>query len=110
MSDSILNSVKKSLGIQPDYKHFDPELIMYINGVFSTLHQLAVGPNEPYFIEDEKANWSDFIEDDNKINSVKTYVAMKVRLVFDSPSTSHHRTSIENYCKELEWRLNVASE
>lgn len=109
-NDSVLDSVKKGLGIQPDYEHFDPELIMYINSTFSTLHQLGVGPEEPFMIMDKKAKWDTFTNDDAKINSVKQYVLMKVKLIFDSPATSHARTSMENMCKELEWRLNVVAE
>lgn len=108
--DSILNYVKKALGIQPDFTHFDPELIMFINGTFSTLHQLGVGPEVPFEISSSDDLWEAFIQTETELNSVKTYVYLKVKLLFDSPATSHARTSLQDMAKELEWRLNVASE
>lgn len=108
--DSILDSIKKALGIDPSYDHFDPEIIMHINSTFSTLHQLGVGPEQPFSIQDDKASWDVFTEDEAAINSVKTYVYLKVKLIFDSPPTSHARTHLEGMAKEIEWRLNVASE
>lgn len=108
--ESILDSTKKALGIQEDYDHFDPEITMHINSTFSTLHQLGVGPEQPFFIEDKHAKWNAFTQDDVAMNSVKTYVYLKVKLLFDTPPTSHARTSLQDMAKELEWRLNVASE
>lgn len=110
MAESILNSTKKAMGIQEDYTHFDPELIMHINSTFSTLHQLGVGPEEAFMINDANTLWETFTNDEAVINSVKTYMFLKVKLVFDSPPTSHARTSFEKMAEELEWRLNVASE
>lgn len=109
-TDSILNTVKQALGVGTDYDPFDPELIMYINGVFSTLHQLGVGPVEPYSIESSENKWSEFMESNKAIQSVKTYVYSKVRLIFDPPTTSFGIKSFEDICKELEWRLRAQAE
>lgn len=109
-TDSILNTVKQALGVGTDYNPFDPELIMYINGVFSTLHQLGVGPLEPYSIESSENKWSEFMESNKAIQSVKTYVYSKVRLIFDPPTTSFGIKSFEDICKELEWRLRAQAE
>lgn len=106
--DSILTSVKKALGIAEEYKHFDVDIIMHINSVFSILTQLGVGPSEGFRIEDEYAEWSSFIEDRNEINSVKTYMYMKVRLLFDPPVGSAVLDSMTRLVNEFEWRLNVA--
>lgn len=108
--DSILNSIKKILGIDLEYDVYDQDIIMHINSVFSTLNQLGVGPDAGFYIEDDEQEWSAFIEDDKKINSVKTYIAMKVRLIFDPPATSFVITAFENQIKEFEWRLNVQAE
>lgn len=109
-NSSILNTVKQALGVGTDYDPFDPELIMYINGVFSTLHQLGVGPSEPYSIESSENKWDEFMESNKGIESVKTYVYAKVRLIFDPPTTSYGIKSFEDICKELEWRLLVQAE
>ena len=110
VADSILLTTKSALGVGTDYAPFDVELIMYINGVFSTLHQLGVGPRVPYMIAGPENLWSEFIESNEAIQSVKTYVATKVRLIFDPPTTSFATNAFENLCKELEWRLRVQGE
>lgn len=107
MDESILNSIKKMLGPDSDYTVFDQDIIIHINSVFSTLNQLGVGPAEGFQITGPNETWSDFIEDNKKLNSVKTYIYIKVRLIFDPPSSSFVATSLEETAKELEWRLNV---
>lgn len=108
--ESILNSIKKALGIEPDYNHFDPELIMHINSVFSTLYQLGVGPKEAaYHITDSSDTWDDFLSGKIDIDSVKTYVYLKVRVIFDPPQ-SYALESFKQQIQELEWRLNVADD
>jgi hypothetical protein len=109
--ESILTSIKKLLGITEEYTHFDADLIMHINSVFMTLTQLGVGPSEGFYIEDESAEWVDFIPDLNKLQAVKTYIYLKVRLIFDSASLgSATLAAYERQIQELEWRLNVAAE
>lgn len=110
MSDSVLNTTKKVLGLAPEYDAFDVDVIMHINMAFSILHQLGVGPTEPFSISDDTAVWASFTGANKAIESVKSYVWAKVRLSFDPPSTSFAIDALEKLCKELEWRLNVQSE
>lgn len=110
MDESILTSIKKLLGIPEDYEHFDQDIIIHINSVFMILNQLGVGPTEGFTITDKTAVWSDFISDNKKFESVKTYVYMKVRLLFDPPLSSAVMECINKVISELEWRLNVAAE
>lgn len=106
--DSILDSVKKALGIVPENTDFDDVLIIYINGILSTiLPQLGVGPENGYTIEDKGDEWADYISDLTNLESVKTYIALKVRLIFDPPTSSAVLESIKAMIAELEWRLNV---
>lgn len=107
--DSILNSVKKKLGIQEDYTHFDEDIIIDINSVFMILNQLGVGPDEPFTIEDEDAYWDDFI-DNTRIEAVKSYMYMKVRLMFDPPTSGFLVDSLNKQIAELEWRMLVQAE
>ena len=108
--ESILTSIKKLLGIAEEYEHFDPDIIMHINSVFMILNQIGVGPAEGFTIEDDTAVWTDYIPDTKKVEAVKTYIYMKVRLVFDPPSSSAAMDAMKTTISELEWRLNVASE
>lgn len=108
--DSILTSIKKLLGIEEEYEHFDPDIIMHINSVFMILTQLGVGPSEGFTIEDDTSIWTDFVPDTTKIESVKTYIYLKVKLLFDPPLSSAVIESINRTISELEWRLNVAAE
>ena len=109
MSESILISIKKLLGIAPEYTHFDADILMHINTALMILHQMGVGPKEPMMIIDASAFWSDFFEDKADIAAVKTWIALKVRLLFDPPQNASHINAINENLKELEWRLYSAS-
>lgn len=110
MNDSILTSVKKALNLAEDYEAFDPDVIMHINGVFSTLNQLGVGPSVGFMIEDKVPTWSAFLGSDPRLNHVKTYVFLRVRMLFDPPQTGFHTKAMEDQIKELEWRINAQRE
>lgn len=110
--ESILTSIKKLLGIAEDNKDFDTDIIIHINTVFSDLTSLGVGPSEGFSIEDEYSIWSDFISeaDAKKLNNVKTYMYLRVRLIFDPPTNSYVTTSMQSQVDKLEWKINVAAE
>lgn len=110
MSASILNSIKKILGIAEDYEHFDIDVITHINTVFSTLNQLGIGPDSGFMIEDATSTWEDFLGDDPRLNNVKTYVYLRVRLLFDPPTTSFAIEAMNKQIEEMEWRINTQRE
>ena len=110
MIASILTSVKKNLGIDESYTFFDDDILLYINGVFSTLNQLGIGPDDGFSIEDDTATWDTYLADNLKLSSVKTYMYLKVRLLFDPPATSFAIEALNRQAQELEWRLNVVRE
>lgn len=105
---SILDSIKKLLGINADVVVFDQEIIIHINSVFSELAQLGVGPTEGYMITDASNIWSEFCgEDFPLLNNVKTYVYLKVKLLFDPPTTSPLIEAINQQIKEIGWRMYI---
>lgn len=108
--ESILTSIKKLLGIAEEYEHFDPDIIMHINSVFMTLTQLGVGPSEGFVIEDDTSVWTDFIPEVGKLEAIKSYMHLKVKLLFDPPQSSAVIESMNRMISEFEWRLNVAAE
>lgn len=110
MEESILTSIKKLLGISEDYEHFDADIIMHINSVFMILTQLGVGPPDGFSIEDDSSVWSNFIGDSSNIESVKSYVYLKVKLLFDPPLSSAAMEATKQLISELEWRLTLAAE
>lgn len=113
MENSILNSTKKILGIDPSYTMFDLDILTHINAVFSTLEQLGIGPEGGFFIEDERATWQQFLttpEELAMLNAVRAYMYLKVRMGFDPPTTSYLIDSMERQINQYEWRLNVARE
>ena len=105
MNDSILTSIKKLLGITEEYEHFDQDIIIHINSVFMILNQLGVGPSNGFSITDKTAVWSDFISEGANLESVKSYIYLKVRLLFDPPTTSAVMESMNRMICELEFRL-----
>jgi len=110
MTDSILINTKKTLGIDVLYTAFDVDIILHINSVFSTLNQLGLGPIEGFSITGNTEIWAAFTGGDMNLNAVKSYMYLRVRLLFDPPSTSYLITSLEEQARELEWRLNVVRE
>lgn len=107
--DSILNSIKDAVGVEETETAFDAQLLMHTNSVFFTLYQLGIGPKTPFRIEDDSSTWSDFdaIED---VELVRSYVELKVRLLFDPPATATMYDAFDKQCKELEWRLTIVSD
>lgn len=106
--ESILTSIKKLLGISEDQTSFDQDIIIHINSVFMILTQLGVGPSEGFYIEDDGPIWDDFIPQAQNLNTVKSYMYLKVRQMFDPPTSSAAMESMNSVIKEFEWRLNVA--
>lgn len=105
--ESILTSIKKMLGIVEEYEHFDADLTMHINSAFAVLNQLGVGPSEGFSISDKTATWRDFTKDDSKLDPVKSYIYLKVKMIFDPPQSSAIAEAYKNQISEFEWRLNV---
>ena len=104
---SILLATKKILQVPPDYDVFDLDIILHINAALATLEQLGIGPVGGFMIEDDSATWGDFLGVDPRLNAVKTYVYLRVRLLFDPPTTSFAISALQDQVKELEWRLEV---
>lgn len=107
MQESILTSIKKLLGITEDYTHFDADIIMHINTVFMILMQLGVGPAEGFRISDASAVWGDFLTTSDQLEAVKSYVYLRVKMLFDPPTIGSVVQSTENLISELSFRLNV---
>ena len=109
MEESILKSIKGLLGPDSAYDVFDPDIIIFINGAISTLTQIGIGPEEGFRITGDEETWNDFLGGfDEDLESVKTYIYLKVKMVFDPPANSFVMTAYEKQCDELIWRLNVA--
>jgi len=105
---SILNDTKKILGIEAEYTAFDTDITMHINSVFVTLNQLGIGPEFGFEILDENAQWEDFlgVDPDMRLNNIKTYIYLRVRLLFDPPTTGYLVDAMKEQIREHEWRLN----
>lgn len=110
MNNSILTTIKLLLGIEESCKDFDAELIPLINTQFMFLRQIGVGPMEGFSIEDATLNWSDFINEIQNYEAVKTYIHLRVKLVFDPPSSSAVIDAYKEVIAECEWRLRDAAE
>ena len=109
--ESILTSIKKMIGITAEYDHFDTDIIMHINSVFADLTQMGVGPSEGFMIVDDTATWDEFTNNNMLLNSVKSYMNLRVKLLFDPASIgSSTLASYERQISQWEWRLNLAAE
>ena len=110
MEDSILNHVKDAAGVNVDDTAFDGELIMYINSVLMILRQINVGPQTPFFIEDDSTTWDEFTEDESILPTIRSYVTLKVRKLFDPPTSSALMDAINSTIAEYEWRLQIEAD
>ena len=106
--DRILTAIKKLLGITEEDESFDIDVIIAINSAFMVLNQLGVGPHEGFMISDSMSTWDEFLLDGKQLEAVKTYVYLKVKLIFDPPSSSTVLEAFQRQISEYEWRLNVA--
>lgn len=111
MGENILDSIKLMLGSEIDYDHFDTPITLFINSLFGVLFQLGIGPQDkPFKLEDGTETWDEFIVQPLQLDTVKTYIYLKVKLQFDPPSSSAVLKSFEEMALEYEWRLNVSAE
>ena len=110
MTDSIFNSVKKVVGLLGDDGSFDEDVLLYINSVVSTLRQLGLSIPSDFYVLDDVQTWSDLLGEFRDLDLVKSYMAMKVRLMFDPPSSSFGLASMTEMVAELEWRINVLTD
>ena len=110
LETSILTSIKKNLNIEEDDTDFDQDILMHINSVFTTLADVGVGDAAGFMIEDADAEWDDFLAADPRLNSVKTYIYLRVRLLLDPPQTSYLVDALKEQANEILWRLNVLKE
>lgn len=108
--ESILTSIKKLLGITEDYTHFDADIVMHINTVLMDLTNLDVGPSEGFIIEDSSSCWTDFVPDPEALQAIKSYMYLRVKLLFDPPSASYLIESMQRQIDKFEWLINVAAE
>jgi hypothetical protein len=110
MSTSILDSVKKNLGLASDYTDFDLDVTTHINAAFGELLQLGVGPATGFFIQDNTASWESYTDRPELLGMVQALVYLKVRLSFDPPATSFTIEAMQKLISEWEWRINVQAE
>lgn len=108
MNESILNNIKKLLGIAEDYTEFDTDIIILINSAISVLNQLGLGSDDTFSITGNTETWSDLLGDNKSLEMVKNYIYLKVRVVFDPPTQSYVLAAYNEQIKELEWRINIA--
>lgn len=110
MEESILNSIKKLLGIPVNDSAFDIDVIIGINSVFSILNQMGVGPSEPFIINSDEETWNDFLENKSYLEMVKSYTYMKVQMMFDTPTSGAVSEARKSMISEFESRMFIAEE
>lgn len=110
MENSILISIKKMLGIAKDYTHFDPDIIMHINTILAVLTQVGVGPAKGFRIEDDSATWNDFLSDAMNLEAVKSFVYLRVKLLFDPPLSTAVIEVMKQQAEELLCRISISAE
>jgi hypothetical protein len=109
-NNSILNDIKKMLGIASDYTNFDTDIIIDINSVFMILNQLGVGPKDGFKITGADETWNNYVSDEDNLEAIKSYIHLKVKIMFDPPLNSTVMEAHKQMISEYEWRLNVQSE
>ena len=109
VDDSILLSIKKMLGMEPEFTQFDPDIILHINTIIQVLYQIGLDIPDGFTVVDQNSLWTDYIKDPRytKITSlIKQYIFMRVRMIFDPPSSATLATSIQESINEMQWRIS----
>lgn len=109
-TDSILTTIKKMLGIHEEIEDFDMDLIVFINSALAELHQLGIGPKDGFQISGKEETWKQLYNGRKIFNDIKTYVFLKVKIIFDPPQVASLNTAYEKQLKEVTWRLNTKRE
>jgi hypothetical protein len=107
---SILDDTKAALGLASDYTPFDAEIIMHINSVLANLNQLGIGSDAGMEIVNKNNTWAELIGEENRLNHVKSYMYLKVKMLFDPPNTGYVLTAMEKQIDQAEWRITVAQD
>ena len=110
MEESILNTIKKMLGIQADYTPFDTDILVYINSAMMVLQQIGVGPENGFRVSGPNETWNGFLSDEKFYDGVKTYIYLSVKVLFDPPGNSFVMDAMKTLKEELEWRLREQAE
>lgn len=110
ISSSILNTIKKLIGIDTDYDVFDMDIIVSINSSFMILNQLGVGPDKPFSIKGSAETWRDFFGDEEVFALAKSYIYLRTKLLFDPPSSGVLHEAVERQISEFEWRMHVQAD
>lgn len=108
--DSILDDIKKMLGLSSDYTVFDKDIIIHINTAIMALQQMGVGVSYAYYVKNARDRWDDFLNGHEDLEAVKTYIYLRVRMAFDPPTSSAVIDAMNRTMSELEWRLNVRAD
>lgn len=103
--NTVLEDVRKVIGGDMIDPHFDQELCMHINSVLVGLRQIGVktGTN----IVNDETLWSELVPNIIDVESIKTWLGLKVRLIFDPPTSSYVSSAIEENLRELEFRIQL---
>jgi hypothetical protein len=108
--NSILDDTKIAIGMTAEQTEFNADLVLHINSVLADLHQMGIGPDEGYSIVNAADTWDEFIETEKRLNNVKSYIFLRVKMLFDPPSVGYVLTSLEKMIEKAEWRLTVAAD
>lgn len=109
-TNSILNTVKKTCGIDSEYDVFDQDILVFLNAAILDLTQNGIGPSEGFVVSDASQTFEDFIGEFKNVGAVATYLSQKTRIAFDPPTSSYVLDAINKNLSELIWRLNLESE
>lgn len=110
MTEGILASIKKMLGLEEDYTPFDVDVLIHINNAFMTLCQMGIGPKEGFNVSGYEETWTDFLTNNVMLGGVKTWVYLQVKMIFDPPANSFVMDAYKTQAEQILWRLNVQAE
>lgn len=110
MSSSILKDTKLALGLDAEYAPFDHDVMLHLNSVLSDLHQLGIGPPDGLSVSGVETQWTALMQDDPRLNNVKSYIYLRVRMLFDPPTLGYLITAMEKLIEKTEWRITIAQD
>ena len=110
-SDSILDTIKKLIGIDSEDDSFDVDILTAINSTIPALSQMGIGPKKGYIVLSRDNTWTDYIPNQTiNLEGVKTYIYLKTKMIFDPPANSTTIEAFNKVMSELEWRMMLSVE
>ena len=107
MSD-IITDVKQMVGASIYDNSFDVNIVIAINSALAVLSDIGISEVDDTCLNvDDVMKWDELLKGRTDIEYIKSYIHLKVKMLFDPPSSSALLDAYNRQIAEFEWRLST---